>query len=113
MVLKWFKSKKDKALEEKLKHLESLLISAKDKEKVEVHIHQLTIEGPLTDKLSFELDQIDIDELSGAFNLGNNFGVDILENQSHQKRKTKEPIQNKNGYSFRFDEKWKNTKEEK
>ncbi|MBM7584138.1 dihydroxyacetone kinase-like predicted kinase [Bacillus pakistanensis] len=111
--MKWFKSKKEKELEERLKRLESLLLSTKDKEKIEIHIHQLTVDGPLTDKLSFELDQIDIEELSGAFNLGNNFGVDILDSQNPQKKKSKDPTPNKNGFSFRFDDTSKNTKEEK
>lgn len=41
--------------------------------KVQVHIETLHMHEVKLDDLSFRLDQISIDDLSGSFNLGNNF----------------------------------------
>ncbi|WP_419393239.1 hypothetical protein [Cytobacillus praedii] len=51
----------------------------KDHQKAEYHFHidRVDIHQPVLDQLSFHLDQIDIEELSGALNVGNNFGVNI------------------------------------
>lgn len=46
---------------------------------VEYHIHldQVDIHDPTLEQLTFQLETLDIDELSGALNLGNNFGVQV------------------------------------
>ncbi len=46
---------------------------------IEVHFHidKVDIHQPTLDQLSFRLDQLDIEQLSGALNIGNNFGVNI------------------------------------
>lgn len=45
--------------------------------KTEYHIRidQVHIHHPALDQLTFKLDSLDIDELSGSLNLGNNFGT--------------------------------------
>lgn len=40
------------------------------------------------EQLVFRLDSIDIDELSGSLNLGNNFGTDAVRNQKNVTRTT-------------------------
>lgn len=46
-------------------------------QKVEYHFHieKIDIHDPKLEKLEFHLDAIDVEELSGALNIGNNFGV--------------------------------------
>jgi len=46
-----------------------------------INIEQLTIESPTVDNLTFRLDKLDIEELSGALNLGNNFGTKVEQKQ--------------------------------
>jgi hypothetical protein len=40
-----------------------------------VHIETLHVHQPVLDSLTFRLDSLDIGELSGSLNLGNNFGA--------------------------------------
>lgn len=40
-----------------------------------IHVQNLHVHNPKLDQLAFRLDQLDIKELSGSLNLGNNFGV--------------------------------------
>jgi Asp-tRNA(Asn)/Glu-tRNA(Gln) amidotransferase C subunit len=57
-----------------LKHIEQLIeqISAKSPQIIieNVHIHQ-----PVLEKMEYRLDKLDIEQLSGSLNLGNNFGT--------------------------------------
>ncbi len=49
----------------------------------QVTIERVYLQNPVLERLEFGLESIDIKELSGALNLGNNFGVSV------------EPLQNK------------------
>jgi hypothetical protein len=48
-----------------------------------VHIHQ-----PVLENLEFRLDALDIDQLSGSLNLGNNFGTKWIRSRSTSKAKS-------------------------
>lgn len=50
-----------------------------------VNIEHLHAHNPVLEQLTFRLDQLDIKTVSGALNLGNNFGVRIIQDseQSH------------------------------
>lgn len=64
-----------------------------------VTIERVYLQNPVLERLEFGLENIDIKELSGALNLGNNFGVNVeqLKNQKQEQEKAsqgvKEPIQ--------------------
>ncbi|WP_281974501.1 hypothetical protein [Halobacillus litoralis] len=67
---------------------------------IEYHFHfdQVDIHEPTLEQLTFQLDRLDIEELSGALNMGNNFGV-------HVKPKASSPPELKNtkdGFKFTF-----------
>lgn len=61
-------------LEQRLRKLEDQLadLSAKHPR---IHIDNLHVHQPVLENLTFRLDQLDIKELSGSLNLGNNFGA--------------------------------------
>lgn len=53
-------------------------------------IDHVTIHNPILEDLTFRLDKLDIKELGGALNLGNNFGVRIGQEKQKQQKDTKE-----------------------
>lgn len=61
-------------LEQRLRRLEEQLadLSAKHPR---IHIDNLHVHQPVLENLTFRLDHLDIKELSGSLNLGNNFGA--------------------------------------
>jgi hypothetical protein len=61
-------------LEKRLKKLEEELsnLTAKNPQ---IHIDTLHVHQPVLENLTFRLDHLDIKELSGSLNLGNNFGA--------------------------------------
>lgn len=61
-------------LEQRLRRLEDQLadLSAKHPR---IHIDNLHVHQAVLENLTFRLDQLDIKELSGSLNLGNNFGA--------------------------------------
>ncbi|OCT10967.1 hypothetical protein A8709_04490 [Paenibacillus pectinilyticus] len=61
-------------LEQRLRKLEEQLadLSAKHPR---IHIDNLHVHQPVLENLTFRLDHLDIKELSGSLNLGNNFGA--------------------------------------
>jgi hypothetical protein len=61
-------------LEMRVQKLEEHLASLAAK-RPEIRIDTLHIHQPVLENLSFRLDQLDIKELSGSLNLGNNFGA--------------------------------------
>ncbi|GMA64358.1 hypothetical protein NZD89_03230 [Alicyclobacillus fastidiosus] len=66
------------AIQERLQHIELALQQMTNQgAKNSIHIDTLHVHDPVLEKLEFRLDQLDIDELSGALNLGNNFGVRV------------------------------------
>lgn len=68
--------KEIKALRQTIEHMQG--------KHVEYHVHfdQVDIHDPKLEQLTFQLDQLDIDELSGALNMGNNFGVHVKPDKS-------------------------------
>lgn len=61
-------------LEKRLKKLEEELSQLSSKHP-QIHIDNVHIHQPVLDNLTFRLDALDIKELSGSLNLGNNFGT--------------------------------------
>ncbi|WP_261302536.1 hypothetical protein [Paenibacillus andongensis] len=61
-------------LERRLRKLEEELADLTAKHP-KIHIDTLHIHQPVLENLTFRLDQLDIKELSGSLNLGNNFGA--------------------------------------
>jgi hypothetical protein len=61
-------------LERRLRKLEEDLADLTAKHP-KIHIDTLHIHQPILENLTFRLDQLDIKELSGSLNLGNNFGA--------------------------------------
>ncbi|MFD0697861.1 hypothetical protein ACFQZT_27690 [Paenibacillus sp. GCM10027628] len=61
-------------LELRIKKLEEHLANLTEK-RPEIRIDTLHIHQPVLENLTFRLDQLDIKELSGSLNLGNNFGA--------------------------------------
>jgi hypothetical protein len=59
----------------------------------QITIQQVDIHNPKIDSLSFTLDSLDIDDLSGALNLGNNFGVEVKKKQRGQDKKKKKKVE--------------------
>lgn len=90
-------------LQKKVMELEKQLENVKGQH-IEYHFHiaQVDIHNPVLEELSFQLDQLDIEELSGALNLGNNFGVAVGEKEKKSKSEQKTDIK------INFKEKEKN-----
>jgi hypothetical protein len=72
-------------LTQKLEELEKTIISKQQ----DIHIETVNIYRPVLEKLSFSLDKVDIKELSGSLNLGNNFGVEMGKEASKKEGKKK------------------------
>lgn len=75
-------------LEERIKKIEEL-IQQISRQPVEynINVEKLVVNDPVLEQLTFKLDKIDIKDLSGSLNLGNNFGI---KTKTHRKSKTKE-----------------------
>lgn len=84
-------------LEQKIDRLESLLLAmAEQKQRQGVVVRQLHIHQPVLENVTFRLDALDIDELSGSLNLGNNFDVQLDPHAVLQSiKKTKQPAASK------------------
>jgi hypothetical protein len=63
-------------LEARLHKLEQHLSDMASK-RPEIHIENLHMHQPVLENLTFRMDQLDIHEVSGSLNLGNNFGAKI------------------------------------
>lgn len=61
-------------LEKRLKKLEEEISNLTAKHP-QIHIDTLHVHQPVLENLTFRLDHLDIKELSGSLNLGNNFGA--------------------------------------
>lgn len=65
-------------IEERLNHLEQSLNKVTEEGfKNNIQIDTLHVDNVTLDKFEFRFDQLDIEEVSGALNLGNNFGVRV------------------------------------
>ncbi|PYI55451.1 hypothetical protein [Paenibacillus flagellatus] len=88
-MLNWFagRGKRDeprpagdelRRLEQHIERLERTLQAlANETRKQSVVVRQLHIHRPVVENVTFRLDSLDIDELSGSLNLGNNFDVQL------------------------------------
>ncbi|MCD5325723.1 MULTISPECIES: hypothetical protein [Pontibacillus] len=107
----WFQSKKNKELEKKILELELEIRRLKSNEYVpekvtkeyHFHIEHIDIHNPKLDDLSFRLDSLDIEELSGSLNMGNNFSNSPEQKQKRDKNSEKKTISStRNGYAITF-----------
>lgn len=64
-------------LQQQVQQLESTLQQMSRPVIEHVTIERVYLQHPVLEKLEFAFDRIDIKDLSGAFNLGNNFGVNV------------------------------------
>ncbi|MDF2718650.1 MAG: hypothetical protein K0R28_5575 [Paenibacillus sp.] len=65
-------------LEQKIEQLEQTMRQlASETRKQSVVVRQLHIHNPVVENVTFRLDALDIEELSGSLNLGNNFDVQL------------------------------------
>jgi hypothetical protein len=82
-----------KEIKSKVDHLETLLEQISQRNVVEtINIEKLSIENPVVKSLTFRLDKLDVDEVSGALNLGNNFGTRVNQKQSSPKKEKRSNI---------------------
>lgn len=83
--MKMFKKKRREAeefilkeLRHRLSHLEETVEQVAQKAfEYNVNIEHVHIHDPVLEQLTFRLDELDISDISGALNLGNNFGVRV------------------------------------
>ncbi|MGG1514162.1 hypothetical protein ABE504_02035 [Paenibacillus oryzisoli] len=69
-------------LERRIQQLEKQLAALSERP-AHIHIETLHVHQPVLDSLTFRLDQLDIGELSGSLNLGNNFGAKTADLRAH------------------------------
>lgn len=77
-MFNWLRKKSENKsidkLNGRLDQIEQAMIRLSEKEAVyHIHIEQLQVQQPVLENLTFRLDQLDIEQLSGTLNLGNNF----------------------------------------
>ncbi len=83
MPFSWFTGRKNvqkdlQILNEQIKKLENTIEGLMKTNKTQhIHIEQLTIDNPKLESLIFRMDSLDVEEVSGSLNLGNNFGVKV------------------------------------
>ena len=67
-------------LKERLDQLEKLIKTLEGQGvSYYINIEHADIQGPIVDKLDYNFEKLDVKEVSGALNLGNNFGVSVGE----------------------------------
>ncbi|WP_261131304.1 hypothetical protein [Bacillus sp. Marseille-Q3570] len=106
------RSRKKTEIEELKRQIDTLhQLVESNKQPIEYHFHinQVDIHHPTLEELNFKLDQIDIEDLSGALNVGNNFGVSVRDRKNKKKCGSDDSEikakATKNGYSFSFNSK--------
>ncbi|WAH35270.1 hypothetical protein [Alicyclobacillus dauci] len=80
MLFGWRRKRIEEEVLQRLDRIAQVLAVVSDKvseHKVQITIETLHVDKASLEQLSFKLDHLDIDELSGSLNLGNNFGTDI------------------------------------
>lgn len=74
-------------LKHKVKKMEQIIQNINNKSpEYHINIEKIMIENPQLDNLTFRLDKLDIKELGGALNMGNNFGIEVVKDQKHKKQ---------------------------
>jgi hypothetical protein len=109
---------KQRKLEEKIMELEKKIQQLSNEkppqppkresqdQRIEYHFHieHIDIHQPTMEELSFRLDELDIEELSGSLNIGNNFASPPSKRKTS--REDEQTINSTNkGYSVSFNEK--------
>lgn len=75
-------------LEERIKKIEEAIQQISLQPIVyNINVEKLVVKDPVLENLTFKLEKIDIKDLSGSLNLGNNFGI---KTKTHRKSKTNE-----------------------
>jgi hypothetical protein len=83
-------AKQLKALQERLKKIEQTLDELSQKHSAyTVNIDHLHAHNPVLEELTFQLERLDIDTVSGALNLGNNFGVRVIQDDEQTETSAK------------------------
>ncbi|WP_050979734.1 hypothetical protein [Fictibacillus macauensis] len=100
------------SLENRIQQLETMIEKLTASTHHHYHIEKIELQQPMIENLSFNLESIDIEELSGALNLGNNFGVSVDNQTTSTKEREQRENQslfsqgtmtkNESGYSFSF-----------
>lgn len=84
-------------LEQQIERLEQTVQSlAKETRKQNIVVRQLNVHHPVVENVTFRLDALDIEELSGSLNLGNNFDVQfdpksLFQGKGNDNRKRQQP----------------------
>ncbi|WP_345241675.1 hypothetical protein [Pontibacillus salipaludis] len=111
MIWSRSRSKKNKELEDKITELQLKIKWLEKQESVKqpitkeyhFHINQVDIHNPKLDDLSFRLDSLDIEDLSGSLNIGNNFNKPTKKQDQSRKPHKKESLTStKKGYAVSF-----------
>lgn len=94
-------------LQEQVSHLQEQVNEKEKASEYHFHIQQVDIKEPTLEKLTFQLDTIDIEEVSGALNVGNNLGVSVGEadNKKLTSKYTQKVNRTEDGYSISFKDK--------
>ncbi|SFX44717.1 hypothetical protein SAMN04487866_10834 [Thermoactinomyces sp. DSM 45891] len=119
-MISWFRKRRihsphpTQQLATKLDQLESSVKELLNRSsEVHIHIHQLDIHQPVLEQLTFRLDQLDIDELSGSLNIGNNLGIQASKKSVSKHSQPSDPSStdplsemkvssNQSGFSIRY-----------
>ncbi|MDQ0188823.1 hypothetical protein JI721_12510 [Alicyclobacillus cycloheptanicus] len=92
----WFWSRHARVQRETLQRLDELSVQLRDvldklpEHKIQVNVQSLHVDRASLERLVFQLDRLDIEELSGSLNLGNNFGTDAVRAKKHVMEGTKQ-----------------------
>jgi hypothetical protein len=81
---KWRLSSKQRrvaALEQRMLHMERLL-EQRHAAHVDIHVDTIHVDSVSLERLMFRLGHLDIEELSGSLNLGNNFGSRVVQSDA-------------------------------
>ncbi|GAE37368.1 hypothetical protein JCM9157_4643 [Halalkalibacter akibai JCM 9157] len=89
--LNWFsRSKKEEQVIQRLEKLEKLIETLSEKETIyHINVEKIDVHDLKLENLTFSLDKLDIKDLSGALNLGNNLGVRVNQEDQLDKDKVK------------------------
>ncbi|MFD1425862.1 hypothetical protein JOD24_002074 [Kroppenstedtia sanguinis] len=95
-----------KEMQERLDRVEQKLDKLAHKNfEYTVNIEHLHAHQPVLERLTFRLDQLDVQTVSGALNLGNNFGVRVVQDEKKQTEfKNRAEDNHTTGDSFHMDQ---------
>ncbi|MBM7624453.1 hypothetical protein [Sporohalobacter salinus] len=77
-------------LNKRLEKIEAIIEKISDETlECQITIEKLNVDNPQLDDLTFSLKELNVEELGGALNLGNNFGVEVIKDEEKKKNKNK------------------------